>query len=108
VIKVYFFVIVATSADNDVTQTMLINQIAKMNADYGVGTPFKFTLAGAVKIVNPEWVGRDVDTEEDVFNEMKSRTRIGGPQVRFYETQSQNKIYKPGLVGRFLVRLKRM
>jgi hypothetical protein len=80
VIKVYFFVIVATSADNDVTQTMLINQIAKMNADYGVGTPFKFTLAGAVKIVNPEWVGRDVDTEEDVFNEMKSRTRIGGPQ----------------------------
>lgn len=81
-IKVYFFVIVATSADNDVTQTMLINQIAKMNADYGVGTPFKFTLAGAVKIVNPEWVGRDVDTEEDVFNEMKSRTRIGGPQVR--------------------------
>jgi hypothetical protein len=80
-IKVYFFVVVARSTDNDVTQTMLVNQIARMNADYGAsGYPSRFVLAGAVRIVNPLWVNRDVDTEEQVFNQMKAQTRIGGPQ----------------------------
>lgn len=84
-IKVYFFVIVAKSTDNDVTQTMLVNQIAKMNADYGAsGYPSRFVLAGAVRIVNALWVNRNVDTEEQVFDQMKSQTRIGGPQVNIY------------------------
>jgi len=86
-----WFHVVHNGQTGNLSDTMLANQIAVLNAAYGgsapggtgANTPFRFVLAGTTRTDNVTWYN-DCDVSS-VETEMKSALRVGGPEtLNFY------------------------
>jgi hypothetical protein len=82
-VNVYFHVISrgAGVANGDISDQMINDQVATLNAAYGgqqggVDTPFRFNLVSIDRHTNEEWFNADNGSTE---LEMKTALRVGGP-----------------------------
>jgi len=85
-IPVWFHVInKGTGISNgDITDNMIGDQIAVLNAAYsgitgGTNTPFRFTLAGLTRTTNSTWFNGCYSSTTEL--QMKSALRVGGPET---------------------------
>ncbi len=77
----------AGTANGDIPQAWIDNQIAVLNAAYsgtgpgGVGfnTPFRFTLGGVTRTTNAAWYAADMGSSSEII--MKATLRVGGANV---------------------------
>jgi hypothetical protein len=87
-INVYYHVIISSSGEGDVSDKMLRDQTAVLNASFsgatgGAETPFSFELAGVDRTVNDAWFSAGPGTRTEA--EMKAALRQGGAaDLNFY------------------------
>jgi hypothetical protein len=80
-IPVYFHVITQGSgaANGDLTDAQIARQIDVLNSAYSASSPFRFTLAGTDRTINPSWYTVQPDTRAELA--MKRALRKGGPET---------------------------